>query len=344
MQYERYAARELGLDWDVELWAGDSVDGFEFINVYPESLRSRISRRYHFFKILKSASRSYDVVLLRYMPGDLFLPFFISDKARVCFVHHSKEDVALRSMFPGAKGFLFSLLERFLGVLSLRKANGFIGVTQELVRYEFSRAFCSSKKSFVYPNGIDYARFDLVGDGRGGKIKVAFVASRFFSWHGLSLILEDLSHFSRRGDVELHLVGEVLQGDLQLIEELALKSNVIVHGKLSVSELRDVLSTADVGLASFGLGQAGIAEACTLKVREYLAAGIPVYSGHVDVGVPDSFEFYSVGGPNFSEIYSYATDMRRFSRQDVRNSARSFIDKKYLVKDLYAWLVLNFKG
>ncbi len=349
MQYELDAARRLKIDWDVQLWAGDTLAGFDFIQTYPESVKSRLSRRLFFSRILRSVSAHYDVVVLRYMPGDLFLPFFRSSGARVFFVSHSNEVASVRGVFPGAKGIVLSGIERILGRASLKCANGIIGVTPELVKLKLAQCGRAdfdrlSMLNYVYPNGIDYRSFDLVGDERSGKVKIAFVASTFFSWHGLSLILVSLKEFQGKNEVELHLVGEVLPHDKALINSLGLAENVFIHGKLNLSTLRDRLSAMDVGLASFGLGEAGVNEACTLKVREYLAAGVPVYSGHRDIGLPVDFDFYRLGEADVSKIYKYACEMRSATRGQVRNSSQEYIDKEALLRGLHGWLFSSVKG
>jgi len=236
-----------------------------------------------------------------------------------------------------------------LGRASLKRADGIIGVTSELVKLKFAQCGRAELSRFeflnyVYPNGIDYSAFDIVGDGRAGRVKVAFVASKFFSWHGLSQILVSLQGFQLKREIELHLIGEVLPHDLALIDSLKLADNVVFHGKLSLSSLRDRLSEMDVGLASFGLGEAGVNEACTLKVREYLAAGIPVYSGHRDVGLPAGYNFYRVGQANISEVYNYALEMRGVSRSQVRNCSQGYIDKEALLRGLHGWLFSSVKG
>lgn len=349
MQYELDAARRLEIDWDVQLWVGDTLPGFDFIKTYPESVKSRISRRLAFSKILCAASEHYDVILLRYMPVDLFLPFFSSRSSKVFFVSHSNEVTSIRGIFPGTKGIFLSLVERILGRASLKRADGIVGVTPELVRLKLAqcgRADVSKSelRNYVYPNGIDYCAFDIVRDDRAGRVKVAFVASKFFSWHGLSQILASLQKFNLKRDVELHLIGDVLPHDLVLIESLGLTDNVVLHGKLSLSLLRNKLSEMDVGLASFGLGEAGVNEACTLKVREYLAAGIPVYSGHRDVGFPADFKFYKIGHADISEVYNYALEMRGVVRSQVRSASQGYIDKEALVRELHGWLLCSVKG
>lgn len=341
MQYELDAAKDLGFKWDVKLLADDLVEGFDFIELYPDTCLSRVSRRWFLFKKLKALSFEYDLIFLRYMPVDPFFPlwsFFKVGGAKIVFVHHTKESSAVRSMYSGVVGHILALVELVCGFFSLRKADAIIGVTRDIVDYEVRRTFRCDVPVFVYPNGIDFSRFPMVDNKKEGKVKIVFTASKFFSWHGLSAVLESLSNFSAKHNLELHLIGNVLEADREFVRSSGLEDVVFIHGYLDAERLRTCLSAADVGLASFGIGDAGLTQACTLKVREYLASGLPVYSGHDDVGLPSDFQYYKIGPPDISDIIEYAMSMRGESRDKVRESARPYIEKRVLVKRMHDWV------
>ncbi|MFH4122496.1 glycosyltransferase family 1 protein, partial [Acinetobacter baumannii] len=77
----------------------------------------------------------------------------------------------------------------------------------------------------VYPNGI-ISQHDIILDDRNDNIpEIVFIASYFNGWHGLDLLLHNLS--SINDDFILHIVGDVSVED----ELLAKKdSRVILHG------------------------------------------------------------------------------------------------------------------
>lgn len=343
MQYELNTVKNLSLDWDVQLWAGDNVPGYDFIHEYPESCRGRLSRRKFFFRYLKKMSTLYDVILLRYVPCDPFLPFFRSSGASIVYCHHTKETHAFCSSFPGVRGRFFAFLEIMLGFLSLRKADGLVAVTPEILAYELKRSFHSNLPCVAIPNGIDYSNFSVCKDWRSGNIKLLFTASNFFSWHGLSEILLSFSSCADNNNIELHIVGEVFEKHLDFIREHNLQQNVVLYGFLTMHKIRSLMNYMDIGIASFSLGEARLTQACTLKVREYLAAGLPVYSGHVDSGFPGDFKFYKLGPPDISMIAQFATEARTTLREEVRNMAKQYINKTQLVYSLYEWIDNNYK-
>lgn len=341
LQYEKDAAIDLGIDWSVELWAGDVLDGFDFIRPYPSYLNSRLARRCFFFKVLRNYSSIYDVIVLRYMPVDPFLVFYKQDRAALISVHHTKEEGAIRASYLGLKGRILSVCDNFAFFVGARRFSAVVGVTPEIVEYELRRAR-RDLPTFVLPNGIDFSRFQVVDDRRLGSIKLVFVATFFFKWHGLRSLLSSIASCSKVDDFELHLVGEVSVEDVCYIHECGIK-NIKLHGVVDISTLRDILALADVGLSSFGLGEKGVQQACTLKVREYLASGVPVFAGYDDIGLPDNFPFYMQGEPELLDIISYAKNMRNFGREKIRQSSMEYIDKKNLVSKFHSWVIEEIK-
>jgi hypothetical protein len=79
-------------------------------------------------------------------------------------------------------------------------------------------------------------------------------------------------------------------------------------------------------------------QACTLKVREYLAAGIPVYAGHLDSALPPDFPFYVCGRPDWAIAVAVARRFRNAAREDVVSASRRHIDKSLLLHRLHGQL------
>ena len=83
-----------------------------------------------------------------------------------------------------------------------------------------------------------------------------------------------------------------------------------------------------------------MSEACTLKVREYLAAGLPVYCGHKDV-FPSSMPYFFHGEPNIQNILEFCARHRNTNRQEIIEASMPWIDKKALVERLYNEIKVN---
>lgn len=158
------------------------------------------------------------------------------------------------------------------------------------------------------------------------------MASHFSPWRGLDLLLQSLS--ANQEQFLLHLVGEVSDEDKLMAEK---DQRVILHGLCGQERLSELSESAWVGLSSFALERKSMNEACTLKVREYLLQGVPVYAGYHEV-FPNDFPAYRRGPAEITKILEYARETRSLEKSDIARRAEPFISKSYLVKGLGMWL------
>lgn len=342
MSWEQEAGRQAGLDWRVRIV---SLPG-----VFPESeivetlavpaadglvgkFRLWRSVRQQFYAWLAEAAHEVDVILLRHSTSNPWQSRFIRQSSKPVFtVHHSSEEPELLSQ-GGLLSALKVVTERHYGRASLRAARGVIGLTPEILAYEQHRAGVGDR-GIVWPNGVLYEHGDVsFADRREGDVpEVLFVASHFFNWHGLDLLLAQLS--DSQENFRLHLVGNLDPADR---ERAQADERVVLHGHQNNDYIDALTERCWVGLSSFSLGRKGMAEACTLKVRQYLKAGLPVFSGHHDV-FPEGFPYYECGEPEVAAILSYARRHRDTPRAQVSEAARPFIAKDRLVIQLHSTL------
>ena len=336
MRWEHEAANELGLEWDVQLYCPKGwlePEGFIYesptVNAGDPSKGKPLDWlrfRYGYYQWLMAQVENYDAFVLRYYVHDPFqLMFARRCRKPVYFVHHTLEVPELR--LPGTvPARIRATLERWAGGPTLRAATGIIGVTQEIVDYEVGRAGIIDARTFVYPNGI---KFDegAVADRRGETPELLFVAGSFAPWHGLDLLLDSI----KQSDAEftLHLVGNVHEPNLSRAKK---DSRIVVHGLRSSEEIRALAETCWLGLSSFGLHRKNMTEACTLKVREYLMMGLPVYAGHRDV-VEDENAFVVSGAADIESVLRFAKGAFT-DRGVVAKHSEASICKKGLLKRL----------
>src|SRR5690554_4362204 len=344
MTWENQAASELGVAWDARVYTQTCDTDYGEV-VVPATgavtdqgagVLGRIKRwvrlRIGFYRWLAHTSADYDVLLLRHTTCDLFRASFIKkSKIPVFSVHHTLEVPELE-ICSGLEGRLRSAAEAKLGLRSIRAAAGIIAVTEEIRAYELRRV-TNQRWSFVYPNGVIWEKEegqDRKHEGNSTVIpQILFVASTFVPWHGLDLLLDDIE--THREKFVLHLVGRLAPLD----EYRARKDpRIINHGVLTQGEIRNLYKQCSIGLSSFALERKGMQEACTLKVREYLSVGLPVYSGHTDV-FPQSFPFYRTGKASMRSILEFERSVRGESRLDIAEQARRYIDKRYLLEGLH---------
>lgn len=337
MHWEKKAAQEIGLDWKVHIFTSDkSLSKKDNIFIYSQNSASSSNSmfRREYYEWLVSQEEQVDCYILRYSNFDYHQYLFIKKiKKPVYLVHHTLELPEL--LLSGTiKSFIQATVEALIGKFSIALAYGNIGVTQEILDYENSRIKIS-KKSIVYPNGIFYEEnLDcLIKDDRTEFPEIVFIASHFYPWHGLDLLLKSIKN--NNSTFKLHIIGNVDNLYKKIVEK---DTRVVFHGHLDQSEIDKILSVAWVGLSSFALFRNKMKQACTLKVREYLKAGLPVYASYEEI-LPNDFPFYKNSDPNIESVLDYCYEMRKFTKSLVSKNAKAYISKKVLLEDLHNKIV-----
>ena len=129
----------------------------------------------------------------------------------------------------------------------------------------------------------------------------------------------------------IHLIGNLTEEQEKIISQLNTE-NIVVHGSLSTSEYFRIASKCDIGIGSLALFRKNLNEASTLKVREMLAMGLPVYSGHKDSAFAEDYQFYYCTKKfNLQEMITYALNHKTTSRDKIRSSACQLIEKKNIM-------------
>lgn len=342
MQGEQQAAAESSLPWVVHVFVPNEspqlindVHGVQsgavpVLVTDPNLKNTWLSFRLFFFKWLLEKEKEFDFVLLRYSSYDPLQYWYLSKTTKpVYLVHHTLEGPELM-LEKGFANKIKAFAEMAIGPFSMRKAIGQVGVTQEILDYEQKRSRTTKATGFVYPNGLKIDEEMLAQDGRSKDVpRLLFVASDFFPWHGLDLLLSSVAKSNR--NFRLDVVGHVSETDKLYA---AKDERVFLHGHLPIEEIKKLAAQADLGISSFALDRKKMGQACTLKVREYLSMGLPVYSGHDDV-FPASFDFYKNDVCDIDVVCSYAIKMKSVPRSKVVAAAKELIDKKLLLQKLY---------
>ncbi|MFK5647494.1 hypothetical protein ACI3ET_13325 [Ornithinimicrobium sp. LYQ121] len=336
MAWEAEAAAAEGLPWDSRIFTSLQRPDPAQIMVPWRPSRERAQRkslqwiglRRAYYAWLRRQAVDYDVLLLRHHAYD---PFAAANMRRVACtvgsVHHTLDVPELRTQRNAVKGLALAGAEAHLGRRNIQAADLLVAVAPEIAAYENAR-LRTPKPTFLYPNGalVDTEPVDR----RGGVPELLFASGSFRPWHGLDLLLESLA--SSDADFTLHVAGQV---------DPAMSSGwsdprVVFHGPLSEGALQELSARAWIGISSLALHRYGMAGS-PLKVRGYLAQGLPVYGGHPDV-FPATSQVYRVGEPDVSQMLEFAHQMRAVARETVRGEAARYIDKRILVRDLYTSL------
>lgn len=160
-------------------------------------------------------------------------------------------------------------------------------------------------KNGVYVDQIEPKKYVEKEDYN--TINILAVAT-FRKHHGYERVIRGLADYYSKGgkrNIILRMVGEGEEKEkyLRLVKKLELDPFVIFLGKLTGNDLAKQYDIADIALGSFGMYKIDVFHSSVLKVREYLAKGLPIVSGcHEDAFENEDFEYYYEFPNDSSEI------------------------------------------
>jgi len=334
LTFEYNEKQKLNIDWDILAFHTKEIVNNKFEVQIPKYFRGIFLRNLYVWLYILKCQKNYDVIINRHIPFDPFVLIFGWFIKNRFTVHHAKEIEELKLIRKGWKGKIVSFIEIITGYINLKQVKGAICVTSDIATYQDKRA---NIQTFLYPNGIDLSSTKVLEDKRiDNETNIAFMCGTFSAWHGLDLLLKSVlenKKFIKKNNVKIHLIGRILEKELDFIN--VNKLDLILHGSLPSEKYIKVLEKCDIGLDSLALNRKNLSEAAALKVREYLAFGLPIYSVYKDTAIPLDFQYYKVGNPDIKELVSYAKEMKQVSRDEIRESSEEFISKEILLKNIY---------
>lgn len=223
-------------------------------------------------------------------------------------------------------GFYNSLFRKYL----LRSASGLVFVTNELSRSDFFAKFTDRRT--VVANGVNIKDYLFKDDPNNLNPQLIFVGSPGQSWHGLDKIKELAESLP---DCFLHIVGP----DNNECDKLwgYIPENVYCHGYLSNDDVQNILKTMDVGIGTLALYRKSMNESCSLKMRQYLAQGLPVIGGSKDTDIDDDELFYLELPNNSTNIVDNLDKIREFiyfvfGNTKMRRNVRLFAEANLAIE------------
>lgn len=169
------------------------------------------------------------------------------------------------------------LLHRLTRGRLLSRVRGMVFVTGEISRRPYFSRF--SKPTLILGNSINLSDFTELPAPANRSPRLAFMGTAGNPWHGVD---EIIALARACPDWTFDIIGYEA-ADL----DIAPPANVRLHGFLSRSEYEPILATADVAIGSLALYRNDMDEGSVLKVREYLAYGVPTIIAGRDTDFPD---------------------------------------------------------
>jgi len=159
----------------------------------------------------------------------------------------------------------------------LARARGMVFLSHELAQK--AHYTCFRKLSTVVSNGIDLSSYPPLPPEHNSWPRLVFIGSPGAPWHGIDKLglLAD-----RYPDWHFDIIG-VPSAE---VPEMVMP-NVTFHGILDRVHCEDICKRADVGIGTLALHRKDMEEASPLKVRQYLALGLPIIIAYVDSDLPE---------------------------------------------------------
>jgi hypothetical protein len=231
------------------------------------------------------SNKHYDLILMRYPVADYFLHRFVkrvSRKGRIVFEHNTLEVEELRLRSADSFWYKYFLWgERAYGKKVRSQAAGIIGVTDE-IRIAQVAVAGGKIPSVTISNGIDISRVKVKTqkDRKLSKlVNLVFLAGSQAPWHGVDILLNSLAYYNGSTTFHCYIAGDI---DKELSAQARRMSNVSLLPHQSLASLDKLIDQCDIGVGSLALYRNNMKEACTLKVREYWARGLPFIIGYDD--------------------------------------------------------------
>ena len=180
-------------------------------------------------------------------------------------------------------------IDNFSFVSALKASKKIHVVSQELIE-RFRKIFPSG--NYVYnPNFVVDKYFITKKPGRvQEKTNLIFLGNPNQDWQGIPLFIEKLiigNEWAKK-NINLHIVGHPSKTIAELTEFHNLMDTIFQHGFLKGDEKRIFVSSMDIGIGVFDLKAKGMTETTSIKVGEYLYAGLPVIIGYRDLSLKNN--------------------------------------------------------
>jgi glycosyltransferase involved in cell wall biosynthesis len=222
-----------------------------------------------------------DVIYLR---NDLFLPPLwpvLRKYPLVMEMNGSPQEYVLRRARARA-------YYRWSGDHLLSYVDGFVCVARELADRDVLVAL--NRPRIVIGNGIELDAFPVLPEPGNARPRGVFLGGPRLPWHGVDKIVDLAGHLP---EMDFDVVGPSA-------DELgsSLPPNITVHGFLGRDEYESVLARADFAIGTLALHRTNLDEATPLKLREYLAFGLPVVLAHEDPDLTTEPAWFVLQLPN----------------------------------------------
>lgn len=252
------------------------IDGFKFFYVEPGNVFRKYLSYLKVYRLIYADLKKSKVDLIYWR----FEPFKFGMRQifkRYKTVVEVNADIDKEYRFT--KDLSLSLYLRFLNYRLLsakyfKIIKGFVCVTYE-IKDRMLSYYPFINNITVIPNSIDLNKYKMLRHFKTNELPVVtFMGTAGYEWHGVDELIEFGNEM--KGLLHVNVIG--YEDPIGTIRN----ENVKFHGHLNKEDYLKIFEQTDVAIGVLSLYKKGLNEACPLKVREYLAYGLPVIQTHED--------------------------------------------------------------
>lgn len=179
-------------------------------------------------------------------------------------------------------------------------------------------------KSFEKPirvigNAIKVNDYKMIEKTDNERPRVCFVGSPGFPWHGIDKIKYLASKLK---NVDFIFIGETDED----------YENVKFYGYCPLNKVTELLHTCDLAIGTMSLHEKGMNSTSTIKTRQYLAQGLPIFYGYKETDFSGEEEFLLELPNTPDNIKDNVDEIERFifhcfQNTELRKKCREFAEK-----------------
>lgn len=178
------------------------------------------------------------------------------------------------------------------------------------------------------------------------ELRMVFLkgASTSADFNGLDRIIKGIANYQGSFKLKLYILGHQLDAEKDTVSKLNIEDKVKLMSPKRGEELFDFLKDIHIGIATLGLFRKGLNETTTIKVREYIALGLPFIFAYTDPDLNEEAKEFALEFPNDDSIIDMGK-VTEFAKkalvdkelpQKMRNYAEEHLDYEVKMKHLYS--------
>ena len=164
-------------------------------------------------------------------------------------------------------------------------------------------------------------------------------------WHGVDRLIKGLISYKGATKVKVHLIGNFTSTVKSLIKVNKLDEDVVFYPKTFGEDLNNLLFKMHIGIGSLGMHRIPLKQGSVLKVKEYMAMGMPFIIAHDEIDLIDKEDIskYYLQFPaddsaiDIQRIVDFADIIFKEEnyRENIRNLAFKYVDMSVKMKQLF---------